>query len=112
MSSSGEERQFPLPVDSEHKALQIKIFSFAQPHMRAFHLCWFGFFTSFVSTFAPAAMIPVVRESLSLDANSIGNAGAAPLSAASDLRVLNTALKPGRHRTACTVHHYVSIVLL
>ena len=70
---------FPLPVDSEHKALKINLFSVALPHMRAFHLCWFGFFTSFVSVFAPAAMIPVVRESLGLSAPELGNAGA-PLS--------------------------------
>ena len=67
---------FPLPVDSEHKALKINLFSVAIPHMRAFHLCWFGFFTSFVSVFAPAAMIPVVRESLGLTAPELGNAGA------------------------------------
>lgn len=71
------DKQFPLPVDSEHKALQIKILSFARPHMRAFHLCWFGFFTSFVSTFAPAAMIPVVRESMDVNADDLANAGAA-----------------------------------
>ena len=46
------------------------------PCRRAFHLCWFGFFTSFVSTFAPAAMITVIREVLNLNADSIGNSGA------------------------------------
>lgn len=70
-----KERQFALPVDSEHKALKINLLSFALPHMRAFHLCWFGFFTSFVSTFAPAAMIPVVREDLGLSKADLGNAG-------------------------------------
>lgn len=69
---------FALPVDSEHKALKINLFSVAQPHMRAFHLCWFGFFTSFVSVFAPAAMIPVVREDLGLTKVELGNAGAQP----------------------------------
>ena len=71
-----EGHAFALPVDSEHKALRIKILSFAVPHLRAFHLCWFGFFTSFVSTFAPAAMIPVLRESIDVDANHLSNAGA------------------------------------
>lgn len=68
--------KFNLPVDSEHKALRIKIASFAKPHMRAFHLCWFGFFTSFVSTFAPAAMLPVIRDSINIDGNQIANGGA------------------------------------
>lgn len=71
-----KDQQFALPVDSEHKALKVNLFSFALPHMRAFHLCWFGFFTSFVSTFAPAAMIPVIREDLGLSKADLGNAGA------------------------------------
>jgi len=100
-----KERQFALPVDSEHKALKVQLFSVALPHMRAFHLCWFGFFTSFVSTFAPAAMIPVVREDLGLSKADLGNAGA---------RFLADVLLPGcfgtalaRYtiaRTTCIVH--------
>ena len=31
--------KFALPVDSENKATTIRIFSFAHPHMSAFHLC-------------------------------------------------------------------------
>lgn len=68
-------RTFDLPVDSEHKALKIKLLSITRPHMRAFHLCWLGFFSTFVSTFAPAAMIPVIREALNLSKGTLGNAG-------------------------------------
>jgi NNP family nitrate/nitrite transporter-like MFS transporter len=71
-----EETKFDLPVDSEHKALKIKIHSFAKPHMRAFHVIWFAFFTVFVSTFAPAAMGPVVREDIGMNAVDLANAGA------------------------------------
>lgn len=67
---------FDCLVDKEHKSTQLKLLSFASPHMRAFHLCWMGFFTSFVSVFAPAAMIPVIRECLGLTADDLGNAGA------------------------------------
>lgn len=79
--------EFRLPVDSEHKALKINLFSFARPHMRAFHLCWFGFFTSFVSTFAPAAMIPVIRQALDLTKADLGNAGIAAVAGTIAARV-------------------------
>lgn len=64
-----------MPIDSEGKATTIKIFSFGQPHMMAFHLAWFNFMMCFFATFAPAALMPVIRENLNLSRTDIGLSG-------------------------------------
>ena len=59
-------RVFAVPVDSEHKATYLKISNFANPHMHAFHAAWFGFFSTFFSTFAPAPLAPILKKSTTL----------------------------------------------
>ena len=79
--------KFDLPVDPENKATKIKLLSMAQPHMRAFHIMWMSFFTSFVSTFAAAPLGAYVRDDLGMTKSTLANAGIASVSGTIAARV-------------------------
>ncbi len=66
-----------VPVDSEYKSKVLRVWSFAHPHHRSFHLNWISFMMSFVCTFAPAALLPAIRDTLNLDKTQLVNAGIA-----------------------------------
>jgi len=62
----------PLPTDYETgKAKELRILSFARPHMRAFHFSWISFFVSFFVWFSIVALLPYMQESLNLTDNDI-----------------------------------------
>lgn len=81
-------RPFKVPVDSEHKSKVLRIYSFCQPHMTAFHFSWMSFFVSFVAVFAAAPMVPVLREDLALTKASVGTAGVAAVTGTVFCRVI------------------------
>jgi len=55
----------------DHKATEIKVLSFARPHMRAFHGSWMCFAVSFFMWFSIAPLLPVVQKSLNLTNSDI-----------------------------------------
>lgn len=81
------ESKFLLPVDSEHKATVFNPANFRGVHMASFHTSWLGFFTTFVSTFAPAALLPIIRDDLNLTKPDLGNAGIAAVTGTIGARV-------------------------
>ena len=65
----------------DDKATEIKLCSFARPHMRAFHCSWWGFFIAFFMWFSIAPRVSEIRETLHISneqvwtSNSVGGGG-------------------------------------
>eukprot|EP00557_Chaetoceros_sp_GSL56_P011592 CAMPEP_0176486822 /NCGR_PEP_ID=MMETSP0200_2-20121128/5781_1 /TAXON_ID=947934 /ORGANISM="Chaetoceros sp., Strain GSL56" /LENGTH=874 /DNA_ID=CAMNT_0017883565 /DNA_START=199 /DNA_END=2823 /DNA_ORIENTATION=+ len=63
------------------KSVEIPLFVFQRPHMRAFHFAWMSFFVAFFTWFAIAPLLPEIRKSLNLShreiwmSNVLGSAG-------------------------------------
>mmetsp|Transcript_15223 Transcript_15223/g.33204 ORF Transcript_15223/g.33204 Transcript_15223/m.33204 type:complete len:338 (-) Transcript_15223:385-1398(-) len=64
---------YALAVDEnqDDKAKEIKLCSFARPHMRAFHFAWWGFFIAFFIWFAIAPLLPLIKVDLGLTPQDI-----------------------------------------
>ena len=88
MSAAPVEPTFTIEVDSEHKAKSLNIFSFNHPHHASFHMSWIGFFVSFVSTFAAAPMVAIIREDLEMTKPNLGDAGLAAVTGTIIARVI------------------------
>uniref|UniRef100_A0A7S3LCV2 Nitrate/nitrite transporter n=1 Tax=Amphora coffeiformis TaxID=265554 RepID=A0A7S3LCV2_9STRA len=52
--------------DQDDKASEIKLCSFARPHMRAFHCSWWGFFIAFFIWFAVAPLLSEIRDDIGI----------------------------------------------
>mmetsp|Transcript_6374 Transcript_6374/g.10493 ORF Transcript_6374/g.10493 Transcript_6374/m.10493 type:complete len:470 (+) Transcript_6374:143-1552(+) len=65
--------QYALKVDPAQgdRATEIKVCSFAKPHMRAFHFAWLGFFVAFLAWFSFAPLMPKIKEDIGLTADEI-----------------------------------------
>jgi len=60
--------------DQDDKASEIKLCSFARPHMRAFHCSWWGFFVAFFIWFAIAPLLSEIRDDLGLTKQDVWTA--------------------------------------
>ncbi|EOD38169.1 hypothetical protein EMIHUDRAFT_62811 [Emiliania huxleyi CCMP1516] len=93
-------RLFPVPVDEEHKSTVLFsvmfngiVPNFPQPHMHAFWAATFGFFSTFFSVFAPAALMPYLKKSkedggLDLTPDDIATSGSFAVAFTIVMRVL------------------------
>lgn len=57
--------------DQDDKASEIKLCSFARPHMRAFHCSWWCFFIAFFIWFAIAPLLSEIKDTLDLSKQEI-----------------------------------------
>ena len=57
----------------------MKVWSLQRPHHLSFHLNWLSFFVSFFATFAPAALLVVIRDDVNLTRTDLGAASISSL---------------------------------
>ncbi|OWZ16045.1 Major Facilitator Superfamily (MFS) transporter [Phytophthora megakarya] len=67
----------PLQAD---RATEIRLFSVARPHMRAFHFAWLSFFTAFFGWFSIPPLMPTIKEQLKLTQAQVDNSNIISLS--------------------------------
>jgi NNP family nitrate/nitrite transporter-like MFS transporter len=65
--------EYSIDTDPEQddKATEIKICSFARPHMRAFHCSWWGFFVAYFIWFAIAPLLSEIQDTLGITKKDI-----------------------------------------
>jgi len=79
---------YSINVDPEQddKATEIKLCSFARPHMRAFHCSWWCFFIAFFIWFAAAPLLPEIKKSLQIDVKDLWSSSIASVAGTIILR--------------------------
>lgn len=75
--------------DQDDKATEIKLCSFARPHMRAFHCSWWSFFVAFFIWFSIAPMLNDVKASLGLSKEEIWSSNIASVAGTILMRFIN-----------------------
>ena len=58
-------------VQKGYRGTELRLTSFARPHMRAFHASWCCLFVSFFTQFAMAPLLPIISKSLHLSKKEV-----------------------------------------
>ena len=66
---------YHLPVEHEEgdRAMEIRLFSWKRPHMRALHCAWISFFLAFTIWFSPSPLLKEMQDTLGLTKKEIWN---------------------------------------
>ena len=72
-SSDSKYERYACRVDQNQgdRAVEIPLFLFERPHMRAFHFAWMSFFVAFFTWFAISPLLPEIKSSLNLSHEEI-----------------------------------------
>ncbi|KAH7468804.1 High affinity nitrate transporter 2.5 [Phytophthora ramorum] len=74
---SNRPRQFSFDICTDphqgDKATEIRLLSFARPHMRAFHYSWLSFFIAFFGWFSIPPIMPTIKKQLNLTEDQVSN---------------------------------------
>jgi len=81
--------QIKVDPNQDDKAVEIKLLSFARPHMRAFHCSWFCFFIAFFIWFAIAPLLSEVKLTLGLTKKQIWTSNICSVAGTIFLRFIN-----------------------
>jgi len=75
--------------DQDDKSSEIKLLSFARPHMRAFHCSWWSFFIAFFIWFSAAPLLSEIKGDLGLTKQQIWNSSIAGVGSTIFMRFVN-----------------------
>jgi NNP family nitrate/nitrite transporter-like MFS transporter len=91
LAGNEEERTYAIKVDPDQddRASEIKLCSFARPHMRAFHCSWWSFFVAFFIWFSIAPLMNDVKKTLGLSREQVWTANICSVAGTIMMRFIN-----------------------
>lgn len=81
--------QIKVDPNQDDRAAEIKLCSFARPHMRAFHCSWWSFFVAFFIWFSIAPLLGEVKNSLGMTGQQIWTSNICSVAGTIFMRFIN-----------------------